>query len=153
MPSRPARADSVGAVLARQDVALRWVAPVGVGAAAAAAALYVRAVDPARGGVFPSCPFHRLTGWWCPGCGMTRSLHDLLSGDVAGALASNLFLPVVVLLGGWLWLAWLWPSITGRRLTGLQRVPDGAWVALAALAVIYGVLRNVPFAPFDALAP
>ena len=84
---------------------------------------------------------------------MTRGLHHLLTGDVAGALASNLFLPVVVLLGGWLWLAWLWPSMTGRRLTGLQRVPDGAWVALAALAVIYGVLRNVPLAPFDALAP
>jgi hypothetical protein len=129
------------------------VAPVGVAAAAVAGALYVRAVDPAQGGVFPACPFHRLTGWWCPGCGMTRGMHHLLTGDVAGALSSNVFLPVVVLLGGWLWLSWVWPTFTGRRLDGLQRVPEWAWVALASLAVIYGVLRNVSFAPFDALAP
>jgi Protein of unknown function (DUF2752) len=153
LPPRPARADSVGPVLARQEVALRWVGPVGVGVAAVAGALYVRAVDPASRGVFPACPFHRLTGWWCPGCGMTRGFHHLLTGDVVGALGSNLFLPVVVLFGGWLWLSSLWPALTGRRLVALRRVPEWAWVALAALAVMYGVLRNVPLAPFEALAP
>jgi hypothetical protein len=56
-------------------------------------------------------------------------------------------------LGGWLWLSWLWPTLGGRRLDGLRRVPEWAWIVLAVLAVTFGVLRNVPFAPFDALAP
>jgi hypothetical protein len=114
---------------------------------------YVWAFDPARGGVFIPCPFHRLTGRWCPGCGMTRALHDVLHGEVRAALGANLFLPVVVALAGYLWLSWLWPSVTGRRLDLLHRVPSGVWTGLVVLALTYGVVRNLPAAPFNALAP
>jgi hypothetical protein len=110
-------------------------------------------MNPARGGVFIPCPIHRLTGRWCPGCGMTRALHDLLHGDVRAALGANLFLPVVLLLTGYLWLSWVWPALTGRRLDGLHRIPGAVWSGLVVLAVVYGVLRNVPTAPFSALAP
>jgi hypothetical protein len=113
--------------------------------------VYVRAVDPARGGAFPVCPFHRLTGLWCPGCGMTRALHALLHGDVAAAVSSNLFVPLVVVLGGYLWLSWLWPTLGRGRLPSLGRVPATVWGVLVAAALVYGVLRNLP--PFTALAP
>ena len=59
----------------------RWAAPALGGAALLAGAVYVRAVDPARGGAYPACPFRRVTGLWCPGCGMTRAFHHLLSGE------------------------------------------------------------------------
>lgn len=118
-----------------------------------AGAVYVRAVDPARGGAYLACPFHRVTGLWCPGCGMTRAFHHLLTGDVLGALSSNALLPLVLALGGYLCLAWAWPPLTGRRLTALNRVPAGAWAGLVALALVYGVLRNLPVAPFASLAP
>ena len=131
----------------------RWVAPVAGGAAAAAVLAYVWAFDPTKGGVFIPCPFHRLTGRWCPGCGMTRALHDLLHGDLRAALGANLFLPVVVVLFGYLWLWWLWPAITGRRLEVIHRVPSAVWTGLVVLALTYGVLRNLPAAPFNALAP
>src|SRR5262245_53073593 len=135
------------------SVGLRWVAPA-VGTAAAVAGLaYVGAVNPTRGGVFIPCPIHRLTGRWCPGCGMTRALHDLLHGDVRAALGANLFLPVVLTLGLALWLGSLWPALTGRRLDVLSRVPTAVWSGLIVLALVYGVLRNLPAAPFNALAP
>jgi uncharacterized protein DUF2752 len=134
-------------------MARRWVAPAAAGVAAAAGLAYVWALDPARGGVFIPCPFHRLTGRWCPGCGMTRALHDLLHGDVRAALGANVFLPVVVALGLALWLGSLWPVLTGRRLDILSRVPSAVWTGLIVLALLYGVLRNLPAAPFNALAP
>ena len=28
--------------------------------------------DPAEGG-YPACPLYTLTGYWCPGCGLTRA--------------------------------------------------------------------------------
>jgi len=33
------------------------------------------------------CLWHRLTGWRCLGCGLTRSVCHLLHGDVAGSVA------------------------------------------------------------------
>ncbi|MBP5580964.1 MAG: DUF2752 domain-containing protein, partial [Ruminococcus sp.] len=30
--------------------------------------------------LFPECSFYRLTGFWCTGCGNTRSVEALLHG-------------------------------------------------------------------------
>ncbi len=127
------------------------VAPLAAGAVGLAGAAYVRAVDPSRGGLFPPCPFHRLTGLWCPGCGMTRALHDLLHGHLVQALGANLFVLPTLALGACLWLSWLWPALGRPRWRGLNRVPAAAWSALVGLALVYGVLRNLT--PFAALAP
>ena len=60
--------------------------------------------------LIPGCPFHRLTGIACPGCGTTRAVAHLLRFDLAGGFAMNpLFLTgaVAFLLGGALAPAWL----------------------------------------------
>jgi Protein of unknown function (DUF2752) len=118
------------------------------GAAAAAAAGYVALADPGRAQRLPTipCPIHALTGWWCPGCGMTRAAHDVLTGHVASAFGANVLWPLV--LGGlaWLWAAWVWP-----RVPSPTRAPAGVWVALIAVAFAFAIARNTPM--FDALAP
>jgi hypothetical protein len=35
------------------------------------------------------CEFRRLTGWPCPGCGLTRAADRLAHGNLLGALAAN----------------------------------------------------------------
>lgn len=35
----------------------------------------------------PVCPFYLLTSWQCPLCGMTRSLEELLHGNIGSAVA------------------------------------------------------------------
>ena len=37
------------------------------------------------------CPFHAVTGWYCPGCGGTRAIIALFHGDVAAAWRDNAF--------------------------------------------------------------
>ena len=65
---------------------------------------------PAR---LPRPPAHRLV--------VPRLRHDPRLASPAHwhypwcARVELLFLPVVVLLGGWLWLSWLWPTDPGRR--------------------------------------
>src|SRR5688500_20303324 len=55
----------------------------------------LRTFDPgAAGSLFPSCLFHDLTGWYCPGCGITRALHALVHFEVARAFAMNALLVV-----------------------------------------------------------
>ena len=48
-------------------------------------------LDPAKYVWMPKCPFHLLTGWNCPACGVQRALHALLNGRPAEALAYNYF--------------------------------------------------------------
>ncbi|MFH0992603.1 MAG: DUF2752 domain-containing protein [bacterium] len=46
---------------------------------------------------FQSCAFHSLTGYSCLTCGMTRSLHAILHGDLVGSLRFHLFGPILFL--------------------------------------------------------
>jgi hypothetical protein len=80
-------------------------------------------------------------------------MHALLRGDVAAALAANVFTPVVALLaiGAWWW--WTRRELIGPRPSVLAKVGAPWWIAGIALLVIYGVLRNIPAAPFESLAP
>src|SRR5713101_578734 len=40
------------------------------------------------------CPFFRLTGIPCPGCGLSRATMLLLKGDLAGSLRFHAFAPI-----------------------------------------------------------
>ncbi|MFZ9629490.1 MAG: DUF2752 domain-containing protein [Ilumatobacteraceae bacterium] len=133
---------------------LHRTAPLVGGALAAAGACYVALNDPgAPGSHFPACQFRSLTGLWCPGCGLTRGLHELLNGHLGAALGLNVFTPlaIVAALAGWvLWLraAWDRPAIT----LPARPMRSASWVLLGLL-VAYGALRNLPIEPFAALAP
>lgn len=133
------------------------MAPARAGIAAAFAAVaaggawLLRTFDPnAVGSLFPPCIFLRLTGLYCPGCGITRMLHALVHGDVARAAEMNVMvlamLPLLALL--------LANEAASRRMLApvLARPLYSARLWLVVV-VAFGVLRNLPWAPFDALAP
>ena len=44
------------------------------------------------------CPFKMLTGFPCPGCGITKSLVYLYEGDLLKSITFHLFGPVVMVL-------------------------------------------------------
>lgn len=128
----------------------RMIAPIACGCAAVAMAGVLTVVDPSDQQVLPPCPFHTVTGLWCPGCGMTRATHALLQGDVARAFGFNLLTPMILglLVAGW----WSWlRSSAGRPSTWWDKVPTAVWFGLAAVAVAFAVLRNLP--AFAVLAP
>jgi hypothetical protein len=122
---------------------LPLAAPLACGCCLVAGAVYVAANDPSDGGVFLPCPFRTLTGWWCPGCGLTRATHHLFRGDLVQALRYNLF--VVVILGGLAaaWTAWLTTS-AGRPLGRQRSLPTWTPVAAIVALVAFAVVRNLP---------
>lgn len=137
------------------------VAPLACGCALASAAVLVAVYDPStHPGVFPACAFHQMTGLWCPGCGLTRATHHLLRGDIGGALGSNAFTPlvlVIMVLAWWTWVRRSFGRPADRLVVALRSLVDrspGLWGAAAVTIVVaYDVLRNLPMAPFAALAP
>jgi hypothetical protein len=95
--------------------------------------------NPAQHGFYPTCQFHQLTGWDCPGCGGLRATHYLLRGDVVQAFRLNpLFVVTVPLVVGWLAYA-VWSRRAGRPV----RLPERAAFVAAGVILLFGVLRNL----------
>ncbi|MEO6652337.1 MAG: DUF2752 domain-containing protein [Ilumatobacteraceae bacterium] len=121
-------------------------APIACGCCLLAGAAYVTMNDPLDGGLFLPCPFRTLTGWWCPGCGLTRATHHLFRGEIVQALRYNLFVVVILVALAAAWAGWL-VHTAGRSI----RVPIPVWVPVAAGVTLlaFAVVRNLP--GFDAL--
>lgn len=118
----------------------------------AAGLVLLRIFDPALGGIFPPCPVHYLTGWYCPGCGSLRALHALLHGELGQAWAMN---PLTVLLLpfiGYGLASEVFAHFRGRVLPGMM-LSATSIRALCVIIVLFGVARNLPLHPFDWLAP
>lgn len=118
---------------------------------AAAGVWLLQHVDPNQpGNLLPKCLFHELTGWWCPGCGMTRALHALVHGDAGQALHMNpLGVVMLAVLPAMLLWSWGWQP---RRLRPFMRwaMDPRLWLVLIPA---YWLLRNLPWPPFTWMAP
>ncbi|NWJ46110.1 MAG: DUF2752 domain-containing protein [Chloroflexi bacterium] len=109
--------------------------------------------DPASAHFYPRCPFHLLTGLYCPACGSTRAAYHLLHGNFKSAIKLNaLFVlgaPVLVLPA----YRYLQQSLEKGRLEPDFKL-DSRWQkAIIAIAFGFAFLRNLPFAPFTRLSP
>ena len=105
---------------------------------------------------FPKCQLHSLTGLHCPGCGMTRSVHALLNGDVSQATAYNVLWPIVLPLLAFSFSKSLWSWAWGaepRRVERKPWLPTWAPYVLGGVLLAFSVARNIPHYPFTLLAP
>jgi hypothetical protein len=120
--------------------------------AAAAGLTVLRLFDPAISRIFPPCPVYALTGWYCPGCGSLRALHQLLSGNLRAAFGMNPFAVLSLPFLGYGVASYASFQIRGRYLPRWFMPPSWIW-ALCAAIVAFGVLRNFPQYPFSLMAP
>jgi hypothetical protein len=129
----------------------RVVAASGATAMAAGAGV-VSYFEPASTGFFPVCPLYSLTGFACPGCGLTRGFHALFHGDVLGALDYNAMLPFFAALIGFGFVSLVYFAVRGKRIPVNLLHPNALWVFLVLL-LVFGVTRNLPWYPFTVLFP
>jgi hypothetical protein len=115
---------------------------IGLGLVCGAVAAALFAFDPARASIYPVCMFHQMTGLWCPGCGTTRALHQLLHGNVAAAFRFNALSMALLPVAGYLMV----------RGDASRLKPTWIWLLLVVI-VAFGVMRNIPVYPFTLLAP
>lgn len=129
----------------------RAAALLGV-AAMSAAGFAVRYFNPETAGFFPVCPLFKLTGLACPGCGLTRGMHAFLHGDFLTALDYNLLLPAVLLFAGVLFVTLCSIAARGRGVNFKFLTPKLIY-GFFIFALVFGVVRNLPFYPFSILFP
>lgn len=140
-------------VMAATRASRPWLSPIATAAAGFGALFYVRSFGHGVPNIIPPCPFHTLTGWWCPGCGLTRGTRALMHGHLQQALGFNLFTPLVLAALIYTWLTWAVPRIGGPSLPAMSRLPRGVVWGLCSAGLIFTVARNLPVASLAALAP
>ena len=93
-------------------------------------------------GLAVPCPFRTVTGWLCPGCGVTRLCLALLRWDWAAAWNANpvllLMLPVLALLGVRLAIRYVREGTTA----GPKWESALLWT-MTVLLIAWGVVRNL----------
>ncbi|WP_135557682.1 DUF2752 domain-containing protein [Paenibacillus cymbidii] len=108
---------------------------------AVAGLLYLKVWLPATRLAVP-CVFHGVTGFYCPGCGLTRALQAYLQLDAWQAFRFNLLVPLLLPL----YAAYALAVRAKRKRTG-----HALMAAMLAMTIAFGVLRNFP--SFAWLAP
>jgi len=146
----PAAASAVAPV--RRHWAAK-VGPVAVAGVAIGGCVAAGLIDPERTTVFPPCPFRAVTGWYCPGCGMTRALHRLVRGDFTIAAQYNLLLVALVPLAFYAILQWAASTYgwCGGRLKPMKFTKP-VWISCIAIVTAWAVLRNTPIPYLEDLA-
>jgi hypothetical protein len=129
----------------------RLTASAGVAAMVIGSGL-VAYFDPAKANFFPVCPLLELTGFACPGCGLTRGFHALFHGDVLTALDFNALIPVWSVIFAYIFISSLLLAIRGKGLPMWPTWPGFLWTFMIVL-LVFGVVRNLPIYPFSILFP
>lgn len=89
------------------------------------------------------CPFHAVTGLYCPGCGVSRMCMSLLRLDLHGAWRANSALLLLAPLLGGLLLKQGWAYVRLGRSRATRGESALTW-AMAVLLLGFGILRNLP---------
>lgn len=113
------------------------VAFIVISAATAILSIY----DPRQVNWLPKCIFFKLSGIYCPGCGATRALYEIIHGNIMFSLRNNLLLFPLLITAA---------LLAYRPSWGLK---PGVAITVAVTVTGFMLLRNLPFYPFTLLAP
>ena len=91
-----------------------------------------------------SCPFRNYLGCPCPGCGMTRGVIALLSGDWQMSVTYHAFAPLLLLALLSIGLVTILPDPIGRRITNTiwrWEEKTGLTAIMLLALVVYWAIR------------
>lgn len=97
------------------------------------------------------CIFKQITGFYCPGCGITRCILSILNLEFYRAFRYN---PLVFLMIPFLFIYIiynLYLYITNNEDNFIKKIPRYIWYILLFITIVFGILRNIEM--FSFLAP
>ena len=101
---------------------------------------------------FPKCPVHLITGLYCPGCGSQRSLHAFLNFHILEAFSTNLLVGLLITATIFDILFYF---LKLEKLRPVNFLKTNRYISIVVLylVIVFTILRNIPFYPFNILAP
>lgn len=88
------------------------------------------------------CLFRTVTGFKCPGCGITHAIMALLRGNVAEAMQHNpVVVPLIPILG--LYAGWRTYAYVKDGRTGFYRAEILFLIIILCILMVFWVVRNL----------
>lgn len=100
-----------------------------------------------HGKIAIACVFYEITGLYCPGCGITRSILSLIDGDIYQAFRYN---PIIFIDIPLIMITSIIDFIYKDN-KKVKKVTNAIYIMLLIITLVFGVLRNIPY--FSFLAP
>ncbi len=89
------------------------------------------------------CPFNYLTGYLCPGCGITRMLFSLFKLNIHEAFTYNqlvfIYLPFIVAY----FIYYDYLFVYDKKDKIICKIPKIVWYILIAITISFGIVRNI----------
>ncbi len=87
------------------------------------------------------CIFTEITGFHCPGCGLTRALISIINFEFIEALQYNRLVYLIIIVIGTAIYRTFYQYIFKKD---LKPIPSIILILLLIIFIGYGVLRNIP---------
>ncbi|MBQ9181658.1 MAG: DUF2752 domain-containing protein [Bacilli bacterium] len=100
--------------------------------------------------IYIGCPIHDITGFHCPGCGLTRMLLSILKLDFYQAYRYNPLLFITLPFIIFLYFNNLYCKLYNKK-SIIKKIPNWFWYIILFIVILYGIMRNIIpyFAPTD----
>ncbi len=94
-------------------------------------------------GFYVPCIIYEITGFKCPGCGITHLVFDLLNFKIVDAFNDNplVFIYSPFIISYYIYMIYLY--IYDKKDKVLVKIPNYVWGIIIAITIIYGVVRNL----------
>lgn len=88
------------------------------------------------------CPFHIITGYYCPGCGGTRAVKYLLSGNIIKSMYYHPMIPYLGIGGAIFMVSHTLDRITRGKVKGIQ-FRSGYVYLMGVILVVQFIVKNI----------
>lgn len=89
------------------------------------------------------CMFHEMTGYYCPGCGITRAVYAFFEGNFLQCFRYHPFVLYAAVLWGWFLVSQTVERLSkGKFAIGMRYRDAYLWIALALLILNF-LVKNM----------
>jgi len=106
---------------------------------------------PGESKLYLPCYIRSITGFLCPICGSSRSLHALVHGNFLFAIRSNVFLVITICTGFLFYITTFVEKVFKKKVT--VKISYKCGYIITVILMVYGIIRNIPYFPFTYLTP